>query len=119
MSFTLTTSGALVLKAGANASQAATLSGSFLQGVCDEAEGEIITETRRDWITSYSALPDGVKKILSKTTSALGAMMIINYDMSGYTSRTEAQTMLDVLKDSASKNMQILKDFNIPDIKTP
>ena len=27
-------------------------------------------------------------------------MKIINYDMSGYTSRVEAQTMLDVLKDN-------------------
>lgn len=115
MTWTLTTSGAAILKAGANASTAITTSGSALLTLCTEAEGMILTETRKDFITNYSSLPDGIKNILSRITSAEIAKNIISYDMAGYTSRQEAGTMLDVLDDQIIKGMTILKDFKLGD----
>lgn len=37
-------------------------------------------------------------------------MYVIQYDMSGFSTREEAETMLDVLRDSAQRGLGILKD---------
>jgi hypothetical protein len=39
--------------------------------------------------------------------------------MSGYTSRAEAQTMLNVQDDLIQRGIEILKDFKSNDLKTP
>jgi hypothetical protein len=41
------------------------------------------------------------------------AMAVINYDMSGFTSRVEAETMLDVLRDRFVQCMKTLDDANV------
>jgi len=41
---------------------------------------------------------------------ALAAIDVINYDMSGYTSRTEAQTMVDILNDKANTTIKDLRE---------
>ena len=45
-------------------------------------------------------------------------MKIINYDMSGYTSRQEASQMLNVLHDNFSRNLAMLKDDNVKEVMT-
>lgn len=119
MSWTLTSSGAAIIKAGKNASSDITLSGSALAGWSNEAEGRIIGETRRDWVGNYTGLPSGIKNILSDVCSSYIAKQIISYDMSGYTSRAEALTMLNIQDDIAREGLRILKDFKSNDIKTP
>lgn len=118
MAWTLTTSGAAMQKAGANASTAA-LSGAFLTTWSNEAEGRIVSDTRKDYVTNYAAQPTAIKNLLSDICSSLIAKQIITYDMSGYTSRSEAQTMLDVQEDGAVKGLNILRDFKSGEIKTP
>lgn len=119
MSFTLSSSAAIVAKAGANANATAAASYTLLSNWCDDSEGEIIQLTRRDWITSYSNLADGTKKALAKYVSSAAAKSLINYDMSGYTSRMEAQTMLDKLTDDCTRLASELKDFKSGEIKSP
>lgn len=109
MSFTLCTSGAAVYKAGANADPNATSSGAILAEWSDEVEGTICTITRRDWVTDWTSLEANYKPILSDLASDLIAMKIINYNMEGYTGLNEASTMLDVLRDNANRNLDILK----------
>ena len=53
-----------------------------------------------------------VSGILTETGAALYAIKVIQYDMSGFTSRYEAETMLDVLRDTALTNMAILRNKN-------
>lgn len=118
MAWTLCTSGSAVRKAGANANSTIIGSGSALQDWSDKAEGTIIANTRRDWRVDYSSLNADVKNILADVASSLIAMNLISYDMSGYTSRAEAQTMLDFLDDNASKGMKILHDFKSNTIKS-
>lgn len=110
MSFTLTTSGAILWKAGANASTAITSSGAVLSKFSDDCEAVVNAATRKDWVADYSSVGANFRGILSDAVSDLAAMKIITYDMSGYTSRTEAQTMLDVLRDNFNRNIEILKD---------
>ena len=115
MSFTFCTSGAMVRKAGLNANSTITASGSALSEWSSHAEALICNNTRYNFISNYSSLTSGIKEILGDVASSLGAMQIINYDMSGYTSRTEAETMLDIQRDFAERGLALLKDKNRED----
>ena len=110
MVWTLCTSGAALMKAGTNRSAAISSSGALMNELSTQAEGTISALTRKDWVTDYSSVGTTFKGILNDTCSSLIAMSIINYDMSNYTSRVEAQTMLDVLRDAVSRNVEILKE---------
>jgi hypothetical protein len=118
MSFTLTTSGAAIVKAGAGANSVIVANVANLEKFSDQAEGRIVAQTRRDWVTDYSNLSTEIKGILDDVASSLIAMQIINYDMGGYTSRAEAQTMLNVQDNTASSGINILKDFKSNDIRS-
>ena len=106
MSWTLTTSGAALAKCGRNA----TISQANLVIYSDLAEGVINTATRKDCVTDYSTVTANFKPVLSDTASSLIAMDIINYDMSGFSSSSEALTMINVLRDRVVRNLEILKD---------
>lgn len=110
MAWTLCTSGAAIQKAGVGANSTITTSGAVLKEWSDQVEGSINAETRQNWISDYSNVPEGFKGILAEAASSFIGMKIINYDMSGYTSRSEAQTMLDVLRDQYRGSIAVLKD---------
>lgn len=110
MSWTLSTSAAAIAKAGAGANTTIVASTATLAKWSDEAEGTLCSVTRYDWLTNYTSIGTNFKPILDDTISDIVGMKIINYDMSGYTSRAEAQTMLDVLRDNHIRNIEILKD---------
>ena len=75
-----------------------------------QAESEINTIARYNFSDNYASLNADVKQILRSAASALAAINFINYDMSGYTTRAEAETMLDVLRDAALRDISILRD---------
>lgn len=116
MSFNLTTSGACIIKAGKGANAAIVISGATLSKWCDQAEGTLNASTRRDWVTDTASA--GFSGILDDTVSDIVAMKIINYDMSGYTSRQEATTMLDVLRDNIVRNTEILQQERNKEVMT-
>lgn len=109
MAFTFCTSGSAVLKAGLNVNT------DVKDGVVDasdwsnQAEGRIEVETHTDWTTGFTDLSSGSQGLLADAASSLIAMDMINYDMSGYTSRQESGTMLDVLDESAKNALRELK----------
>lgn len=117
MTWTLTTSEAAIRKAGENADATIVASGAALANWSDQAEGRIVAETRRNWVTDYASVPADVKKILDDTASSLIAMQIINYNMLGFTSRAEAQTMLNIQDNTATTGMRVLKDFKSNEIR--
>ena len=103
-------SGAAVAKAGANVSSDITDAQwtTWISG----AENFINVHSRYNWSDDYSTLNDDVKNVLADVASSLVAINAITYDMSGYTSRSEAQTMLDVNKDIANQGLKELDDEN-------
>ena len=119
MAWTLCTSGAAIAKAGANCNTDIRASGAILAQWSNEAEGRIVEETRRNWVTQHTGLPTDVKNVLSDVCSSLIAMQMISYDMSGYTDRREAETILDVQDDRANKALTRLKDFKSNSIQNP
>jgi len=105
MTWTLCSSQAAIWKAGINASTGAS-SGALMEEWYNQVVGTINARTRRDWTTDTSEA--SFAGILRDTASDMIAIKMINYDMSGYTSRSEAQTMLDVLDTNSERNLKIL-----------
>ena len=110
MTWTLCTSGAAITKAGVNVNSTIKASGAALLGWSDEAEAEACTTARSDVVTNYATLTAEGKKILQEFTSSLIAQKMIGYDMSGYTSRYEGETILDILENNIDKKEKQLKD---------
>lgn len=110
MSFTLTTSGAIIRKAGDGANSTIVASEAALQNWCDQAEAQLNTICRFDWVTNFATIGAEFKNILDDVASDIAAMKVISYDMSGYRSRLEAQILLDVTRDNISRNIEVLKD---------
>jgi len=108
MSWTLCTSGAAIYKAGVGVNLDIRLSGAILALWSDEVEGTINAITRKDWITTPAST--NTAGIIKELASDMIASKMIVYDMRGYTSRTEAQTMLDFLNNNITRNLKELQD---------
>lgn len=97
-------------KAGANAS-ATSKAEAYVNDYMTQVESQINSLTRYNWSDAYTALNVDVKGILKEVASNLAAIYVIQYDMSGYTSRIEAEDMINVLRDSALRGLAILKQI--------
>ena len=99
-------------KAGANAS-ATSNTEAYINDYMTQAESTINAMTRYNWSDAYSGLDADVKGILKDVASCLAAIYVIQYDMSGFTTRTEAEDMINVLRDAALRGMSILRDKKV------
>ena len=107
---TMCTEADIEMKEGANVSAAVTEAMHTAWAL--QAESWVNVTTHFNWTDSYSTLNADVKHLLTDAVSSKVAMLGINYDMSGYTSRVEAETMLDVLRDTVVKAIELLKEQN-------
>lgn len=117
MASTMATSGSCLLKAGDGVSTVfkesdADTNWDLLMGM---AESTVCVISRYNWMDVYATLNTDVKGIITDTVSNLAAIYAITYDMSGYTSRTEAEDIINVLRDAALRNMSILRDKKFQD----
>jgi hypothetical protein len=107
----------MLRKAGANVNSnlnaANDTTFTYSNDFISQAESIINARTRKNWSDIYSTLNNDIKKILKQVASDIAATYCINYDMSGYTSRVEAETMLDVLNNSINRGLQLLKDKKV------
>ena len=60
------------------------------------AEGKLCMDTRYDWVTNYASVSAIGKEALRLATATLASVMVIEYDMSGFTSRNEALIMVNI-----------------------
>ena len=96
-------------KAGANASSVSNTE-AYINDYMTQVESYINVVCKVNFSDLYSSLNADVKGILKEIASNLAAMYVIEYDMSGFTTLAQAQTMLDVLWDMAQKSLSLLKD---------
>tara|TARA_R100000049_G_C1859513_1_gene23572 strand:+ start:141 stop:506 length:366 start_codon:yes stop_codon:yes gene_type:complete len=101
-------------KAGANAS-ATSKAEAYVNDYMTQAESLINVATRYNWSDAYSGLNADVKGILKEVASNLAAIYVIEYDFSGFTSRIEAEDMINVLRDAALRGLSILRDLKQQD----
>jgi len=96
-------------KAGAGAS-ATSVAEAYVNDYMTQAESFINVATRHNWSDDYSGLNADVKGLLKEAASNIAAIYVINYDMSGYDSRTEAEDKINVLRDAALRAVAVLRD---------
>ena len=99
--------------AGTNANATIIADATKMGVFCLQAESFINNAIRINFTDLYAGLNADVKYILNEAASCLAAIKVINYDMSGYTSRIEAETMMDVLRDCAERCIGLLMDKNV------
>tara|TARA_Y100000310_G_scaffold324864_1_gene387300 strand:- start:222 stop:587 length:366 start_codon:yes stop_codon:yes gene_type:complete len=101
-------------KAGANASSTSNVE-AYINDFMTQAESLINVMTRNNWSDAYSGLNVDVKGILKEAASNLAAIYVIQYDLSGFTTRAEAESMITVLRDGFMRAVNILKDQKMED----
>ena len=102
-------------KAGANAS-AVSVAEAYTNVYIKEAEGVLSTAARYDWVTNYASVSTIGKEILRDAAASYAAVKVVNYDMSGFSSRQEALVMVNILWASFMETMRLLqKDNNYKD----
>lgn len=108
MAGTLCLSGAMLLKAGKNVSSDISVSDTKCNSFINEAECYVIGATKTNWIDTYATLNADKKLILQEAVSNLAGIYAISYDMSGFTSRAEAELMISVLYRRAMDCLKVL-----------
>ncbi len=78
-----------------------------------QAEARINMVCRKVFATNtagFTALPATTKHILTEVASNLAAIYAIQYDMSGFSSRIEAEDMINILRDASLFGLSLLRD---------
>lgn len=96
-------------KAGSGASATANIE-AYINDFMTQAESIINAMTRYNWSDKYSTLNIDAKGVLKAAATDLAAIYVILYDMGGYTSRREAESMINFLRDDFQRNISILRD---------
>ena len=99
-------------KSGANASATSNVE-AYINQYIAEAESEINDVCRYNFSDNYSVLDADVKGLLKAAASNLAAIYVIQFDMSGFTTRTEAEDMVNILRDGYLRAVSILVDKNV------
>jgi len=115
---TLCTAEDVTDRCGLNANATFIASAAIVERFIAISEQTIVAETRRDWIDSYASVPDSVKETLRICAASDSANAIIKYDMSGFTTRAEAITMLNVNLNDFNRTLKALKELDITDIRS-
>ena len=111
MSWTLTTSGACIAKAGLTLSQVTTpetISGAIMQQWSDEAESLICDQSRNDVVTNFATLTENGKQILANLASNLVGQKIATFLRANYSQR-EFETILDVMENDIRRGLSIIQ----------
>ena len=103
------TSDEILTKAGANVSLAGATE-ARINALCLQTESYINTISRTNFSDSYATLNADTKGILTDAESNLVAIYLISYDMSGYTTRVEAEDMVNILKVRFNECIDELRD---------
>lgn len=99
-------------KCGANVS-ATSKAEAYVNDYMTQAESLINANCRFNFSDAYAALNVDTKGILKEVASNIAAIYAISYDMSGFTSRIEAEDMINILRDAALRGLSILKDKKV------
>ena len=96
-------------KAGANSSATSTAE-AYVNDYMTQAEALINTVCRFNFSDAYATLNVDTQGILKEVSSNIAAIYAISYDMSSFTSRIEAEDMINILRDAALRGLSLLRD---------
>lgn len=96
-------------KAGAGASETSNTE-AYINDYMTQAESLINVRSKVNYSDSYAGLNTDTKGLLKEVASNLAAIYVIQFDMSGFTSRVEAEDMVNILRDGALRGLSLLGD---------
>ena len=102
------------MKVGAGAS-ATSNTEAFINSFMFQAESYINSVCRFNFSDNYSTLNVDTKGILQECATCIAAIYVVQYDMSGYDSRIEAEDIINVLRDAYLRDVQLLRDKKVSD----
>ena len=119
---TLCASGAAIAKAGAGMSStintlAGAAAGTFaIDDWIEEAEGYLSALTKTDLVAGWSATSGAsTAPMLTEYCSRQAAIEAIKYNMSGYTSRVEAEDLMNIHLFRMNEIVKILNQASVQD----
>lgn len=77
---------------------------------CSQTESYINVASHKNFSDGYAGLNADVKRILSEASSNLVAIYGISYNMVGFTSRVEAEDMINILWARFNQCMALIKE---------
>jgi beta-glucosidase/6-phospho-beta-glucosidase/beta-galactosidase len=80
-----------------------------------EAEAYLSALVKYDIVTNWSLLDTGLRKLFSEWAARYGANGLIAYNMEGYTTRAEAEDMININWARMEKIEEILKNISVQD----
>ncbi|KKL89781.1 hypothetical protein LCGC14_1911240 [marine sediment metagenome] len=107
----MTTEAEIQQKSGANVNVA--FNTTMMTASNLRAESIINCICRYNFSDTFSTLNIDVKQILSDFCSSFVAIEAISYDLSGYTSRIEAEDIINIQRDTMLRAMSILRDQKV------
>ena len=102
----------IMVKAGENVDVTGTTE-ARINALCLQAESHINIISRYNWSDNYAGLNADVKGILSDLESDIVGMYLVMFNMAGYTSRIEAEDMINVLWARSKQTMKLLADQKV------
>ena len=99
----------VLMKCGSGAS-ATSSAEAYTNYYLSCAESIINATCRYNFSDTYAALNIDTKAILSDIASNLAAIYVIMYDMSNYSTRTEAEDLINICRDRANSSLALIKD---------
>lgn len=108
------TSDEILVKAGENVDATGSTE-ARINALCLQVESTINAISRYNWSDAYAGLNADVKGILSEVESNLVAIYLIQFNMAGYTTRIEAEDMVNILRDGALRGLSLLRDKKVVD----
>mgnify|MGYP001581342688 CR=1 FL=1 len=118
MALSLITTQDILDAAGDGASVDITASGGWLTRIGEEAEGIVCSETRRNWVSGVATIDANVKREVAVAVASKAAIKVVKYDRTGYFSRDDQQTILDVLDNDYNKAIKFLSELDANSIRT-
>ena len=94
--------------AGANANSTADAE-AYTNVYIKMIEGAVCVAARYDFVTNYALLTDIGKEFLRLVTSAGAALLVLKYDLSGFTTTGRVQTMIDICYDLYTSGLKDLE----------
>lgn len=92
-------------------------SSAWIERLITTAEGVLVSQTRRDWVTDYANVDTYVKEILRNATACHAAKLAINYSTNGFFSLARARIALNVVQDEFIRDLAKLKDVDSNNVR--
>ena len=118
------TSGQAIFKAGHNVNEKfysgcnmlkGGMAGDTINYLISGASSTILTLMRNEELGDYATLSANKKEIVNDVCSNMVGIQLVTYDMSGYSSRVEAEDIINVLRDAKLMGLSILRDKKAQD----